>query len=102
AGKGCTEQQLTPATFGLQENPLSSIKGDSAAENAGLLLGVLEGNAGPHRDIVLMNAALGLWTTGRFNGLEDSYQAARISIDSGQARHALTRLVEASQKAPKA
>lgn len=102
AGKGCTETEITPATFGLQENALDTIKGDSATENAGLLLGVLEGKPGPHRDIVLMNAALGLWTTGRFNGLEDSYQAARISIDSGQARHALTRLVDASQKAPKA
>ncbi len=102
SGNGLTEQQISPETFGLSNNSLDTIKGDSATENAGLLLNVLDGKQGPHRDIALMNAALGLWTTGRFNGLDDSYQAARISIDSGQARHALNRLIEASQKAPKA
>lgn len=93
--------KLNPASFGLNTAPLSAIRGDSASENAGLLKGVLEGKAGPHRDVVLMNAALALWTSGKYDSFEDGYTAAAESIDAGKALESLNRLIAASQKAPR-
>lgn len=103
AGNGAVieEDTVTPATFGLKSAPLSSIRGDSAEENAGLLTQVLTGQKGPHRDIVLMNAALAIWASGKVNTLEDSFTAAEESIESGRALEALNQLIEASQNAPK-
>lgn len=94
------EGTISPKTFDLQSQPLDSVKGDTADENAKLLKRVLEGEPGPHRDIVLMNAALALWTSGRYESEEESFQAASESIDAGHALRALEKLVEASQLAP--
>ena len=95
------KKQVDPAFFGLPTSPLSAIKGDSAQENAGLLKGVLEGKPGPHRDIVVMNATLGLWTSGKYADMNACQQAAEESIDSGSAMDSLSKLIEASQQAPK-
>lgn len=95
-----TTEQITPGTFGLNTSPLSSIKGDSAQENAMLMKNVLAGDKGPHRDIVLMNAALALWTSGKYTDREESFRAASESIDSGSALKSLETLINVSQKAP--
>ncbi len=102
APSAMVQGSISPKTFALQSQPLSSVKGDSATENAKLLKAVLEGEPGPHRDIVLMNAALALWTSGRYESEAESFQAAVESIDSGHALRSLERLIEASQQAPKA
>ncbi len=95
-----TTELISPDTFGLPTSPLSAIKGDSAKENAVLMKNVLAGNKGPHRDIVLMNAALALWTSGKFADREASFRAATESIDSGKALNSLENLIHVSQKAP--
>src|SRR5881392_2347995 len=51
---------LTPEEFGMARAPLESIRGGTAAENAALIRRVLEGEAGPARDIVVVNAAAAL------------------------------------------
>ncbi len=102
AGSVLVEEEISPATFGISTSSLSQIKGDSAAENAVLLKQVLQGEKGPHRDIVVMNAALALWTSGKFSSQDQCLEAAVESIDSGNAQQSLTRLIQVSQKAPKA
>jgi anthranilate phosphoribosyltransferase len=70
------------------------VKGGDAAENAAIARRVLDGDTGPHRDIVTLNAAAGLWVAGRVDDLAAGLELARQSIDSGAAGRALARLIE--------
>lgn len=99
---GPVKSQIGPGRFGLNPAPLAALEGDTAAENADIIRKILNGQAGPHRDIVVMNAALALSTSGRYPTLDACFEAAIQSIDSGAAREALNRLTEASQQAPTA
>jgi len=91
------KQVVTPEHYGLARVSASDLAGGSADENAEIVRDILDGNAGPQRDIVLLNAAYALLSSGRFDGLAECLDAARHSIDSGEARHKLDRLVEASR-----
>jgi anthranilate phosphoribosyltransferase len=54
---------------------------------------VLSGQSGPHRDIVVVNAAAALWVAGRVDDLRAGMVVAGESIDSGAARDKLSALV---------
>lgn len=92
---GCVRvYEITPDEVGLARAPREAILGGDATTNAGILRGVLEGKQGPHRDIVLLNAAAGI-LAGQ-NGeadWKDAVEAARRSIDSGAALGKLEALV---------
>jgi anthranilate phosphoribosyltransferase len=90
---------LTPEEFGLDRVPLTALLGGTAEENAEILRDILAGKPGPQRDVVLLNAAFGLYASGRFATLDDCFEAARASIDTGQAAGKLDQLVEASRHA---
>ena len=85
---------VTARTFGLPERPGSSVVGGTPEENADIALRVLEKAPGPHRDVVLANAAFGIYVSGRANDLGEASAMAAESIDSGRALSALRRLVE--------
>ncbi len=57
---------------------------------------VLAGEAGPRRDVVLLNAAAALEVAGRASTLEDGLQIAAAAIDTGAAAATLDRWVAAS------
>jgi anthranilate phosphoribosyltransferase len=68
------------------------IQGGDPEENAGLLTRVLEGQVGPARDIVILNAAAAIAAGGRADTLQDAVPLAAQSIDSGAALGKLQRL----------
>jgi anthranilate phosphoribosyltransferase len=90
---------IEPARLGIAESKADDLRGGDAAENAALVRGVLEGELGPRRDVVLLNAAGALWAAGRAAGLEEGLELAAESLDSGAARTRLARLVEATAEA---
>jgi anthranilate phosphoribosyltransferase len=53
---------------------------------------VLEGKPGPHRDVVLLNAAAALAVAGTVAGLQEGLPLAAHAIDSGAALEKLRRL----------
>src|SRR5215467_11097400 len=55
---------VTPEEFGVKRAPIEAIRGGTAAENAALIRRILEGEAGPPRDIVVINAAATLVAAG--------------------------------------
>jgi len=55
---------VTPEEFGVTRAPLESIRGGTPAENAALIRRIVEGEAGPARDIVVVNAAAALVAAG--------------------------------------
>ncbi|WP_067047392.1 anthranilate phosphoribosyltransferase [Methanofollis ethanolicus] len=85
--------------YGIPPASLSDLAGGDAAENARILEGVLDGEHGPARDIVLLNAAAGIYLGGRAGDLAEGLRLAEASIDSGKAREKLDALVGATGSA---
>jgi anthranilate phosphoribosyltransferase len=93
---------VTPEDFGLRRAPIEAIRGGDAAQNAKIVHKVLGRSMvyrehGPHREIVLANAAAALVAAGRASDLLDGVRLAKHSIDSGAAREKLEALVAFSQ-----
>ncbi len=83
-----------PADVGLTPAAAAGLKGGTASENAALIERLLEGEPGPRRDIVLLNAGAALLVAGKAESLADGLRRAGESIDSGRARGVLARLRE--------
>ncbi|HKE75526.1 MAG TPA: anthranilate phosphoribosyltransferase [Acidimicrobiales bacterium] len=88
--------EVDPQALGLAPAAPEALVGGDPATNAELARRVLAGEEGPHRDIVVLNAAAGLVAAGIVDGLPDGLEAARASLDAGDAAKALDRLVAAS------
>jgi len=93
---------VTPEDFGLRRAPLEAIRGGDAQQNAEIIHKVLGRSMlyrdhGPHREIVLANAAAALVAAGRATDFIDGARRAAESIDSGAARERLEALVAFSQ-----
>jgi anthranilate phosphoribosyltransferase len=86
--------ELDPAALGVAVVAPEQVKGGDAEENASIARRVLAGEKGPHRDIVTLNAAAGLWVAGRVDDLAAGLELARQSIDEGEAGRTLARLIE--------
>jgi anthranilate phosphoribosyltransferase len=93
---------LYPEEVNLPEYDNACIRGGDARENAEILLHVLQGKKGPHRDTVLLNAGIGIYTAGHADSILQGVAAASESIDSGSALGKLENLVEISRRNKKA
>ena len=93
-GEWVRTYEVTPAQFGFNPAPLSSITGGDTQANAEIIRKILEGEKSPRRDIVLMNAAAALVAAGKADSLKEAMPLAAESIDSGAARARLGALVE--------
>ena len=91
---------VEPSSHDLQRITLDEIQGGTKEDNANILRAIFEGEKGPHRDIVLINAAYALKTSGKFDDVDACFAAARESIDSGSALRKMKDLAEASNEAP--
>jgi anthranilate phosphoribosyltransferase len=89
--------QVDPRALGLPPAKLSDLAGGDARENAAMTRAVLDGEHGPRRDIVLLNAAAVLVAGDKAQSLEDGLALAAKAIDSGEARRKLDQLVELTQ-----
>jgi anthranilate phosphoribosyltransferase len=83
---------IAPEQFGLRRAPLRALAGGDARQNADITTAVLEGKPGPHRDVVLLNAAAALAVAGSATDLESGLRLAAQAIDSGAALEKLRRL----------
>jgi anthranilate phosphoribosyltransferase len=97
-GKNTRAYTVTPGDFGLPERPTGALQGGSPEENASIALRVLEGEGGAHRDVVIANAAFGIYVAGKAGDLALGSSLAAESIDSGRAMQALRKLREFSQR----
>ncbi len=87
---------ITPEQLGLSIAPRSAFLGGEPALNAQLLREVLEGKRGPHRDIVLLNAAPAIVAGAGASDLRGGIERAAKSVDSGAALDKLERLIKSS------
>ena len=83
-----------PGDFGLKKAPAGALAGGDARTNARIMIELLDGQAGPVRDIALLNAGAGLFVAGRAAGVREGIALAAEAVDSGRARAALQALVD--------
>lgn len=86
----------TPADFRLGSIHLASIQVTGPEQSASTIRGILAGQSGPARDIVVANAAAALWTAGKAPTPAAGAALAAESIDSSAASELLARLVARS------
>jgi anthranilate phosphoribosyltransferase len=89
--------RISPRNAGLADARPEDLIGGDAVENAAHIRAVLQGNQGPLRDIVLLNAAAALLVAGKATTLRDGVTLAADSIDNGKAMKVLETLVQLSR-----
>ncbi len=87
---------VTPEEVGLPRVDPARLGGGGPAQNAAALLGVLDGEPGPYRDVALLNAAAALAAAGAAGDIREGLAAATRAIESGQGRDRLHRLIKIS------
>ncbi|MGH9000493.1 MAG: anthranilate phosphoribosyltransferase [Acidimicrobiia bacterium] len=90
---------VDPARYGLRAPPPGALVGGGPAHNAAVVQRVLGGEAGPQRDLVVLNAAAALLVAGVAGSVEEGLAAAAGAIDSGEASRRLGLLVATSNAA---
>jgi anthranilate phosphoribosyltransferase len=91
-----TEFTVDPSEHGFAPATADDLRGGSPEENALVVRRVLAGEAGPHRDIVVLNAAGGLVVAGLAEDLSEGIALATSSIDDGRAQAHLDGLIRVS------
>lgn len=81
-----TESVWWPEDFGVERARVEDLAGGDADVNAGIARAVLGGRKGPARDIVVVNAAVGLMAAGKATDILEAMRLAAYSIDSGAAQ----------------
>jgi anthranilate phosphoribosyltransferase len=87
--------------FGMARVGLEDLRGSDAATNAVIVGEVLAGGKGPHRDIVVLNAAAGLVVAGLADDWAGGIEMAAATIDDGRALRVLQSLIHVSQEGAK-
>ncbi len=90
--------EIEPGDVGLKLSPIEAIAGGDPEQNAAIITSVLNGEEGPRRDVLLINAGAGIVAAGLTPDIADGVRLAAESIDSGRARAALESLVELSNQ----
>ena len=93
-----TRYLIDPEEFGFRRVNMASLRGGPPQESAAIIRRVLAGETGPHRDIVLLNAAAALVAGDRAENLEQGIKIAAQAIDSGNASEKLENLIALSQR----
>jgi anthranilate phosphoribosyltransferase len=91
-GDRINEWSCQAASFGLPECGPEDLRVSSSSESADVILGVLNGAAGPARNITLANAAMALYCRGDVVDLKEAVSQAAHAIDSGRALELLGQL----------
>ena len=90
--------RVSPGDFGLAQASADALKGGDADYNAEITRSILNGEEGPRRDIVLLNAAAAIVAGDKARDLNEGVQVAAEVIDSGKALEKLEGLVAASRE----
>lgn len=90
--------EIEPEQFGFKKCSKEELVGGSPEENAKITLAILNGEKGPKREAVLMNAGAGFYVAGKVSTLEDGVKLAAELIDSGKAKERLDEFVKLSNQ----
>jgi anthranilate phosphoribosyltransferase len=86
--------RIQPEDFGMARASVLEIKGGNAKENAAIVQSVLNGQSGPKRNMVLLNAGAAFYAAAKALDIREGIAMATESIESGAAREKLAQLVK--------
>jgi anthranilate phosphoribosyltransferase len=92
-------ERFDPAAHGFAPPPPGALAGGDAEESARIARGILDGEAGPRRDIVVLNAGAALEVAGAAADVVEGVAMAASSIDEGSAAATLDRWLAVSDAA---
>jgi anthranilate phosphoribosyltransferase len=93
--------EVSPDDLGFMKASMTQIKGGTARQNAKILRGILSGEVGARRNIVIMNAAAALVAGNQASDLKEGVCIAEKMIDSGKALAKLDELIKLSHSLDK-
>ncbi len=85
---------VEPEQFGIKKAEPNDLKGADPLANAAIIEDILRAQAGPKRDIVLLNAAGAIYAADKAGSIEEGIAKAKSAIDSGKAFKKLEELRE--------
>jgi anthranilate phosphoribosyltransferase len=94
--KSITTFTIKPTDFGFNMADLKTIQVENVDASKGMMLDVLEGHQGPHRDITLLNAGAAIYVSGLTSTLKEGIEKAALVIDQRLALKKLEALKAAS------
>jgi anthranilate phosphoribosyltransferase len=90
--------EIEPEQFGLSRVPVESLAINNAHESLAVINAVFEGQTGPARNIVVLNAGAAIYAADIATSLEAGIKQAQTVIDSGMAKQKLQDLVDCSNR----
>ena len=94
--KSITTYSIKPTDFGLNMADFKTIQVENVDASKAMMLDVLEGHQGPHRDITLLNAGAAIYVSGLTSTLKEGIEKAKSVIDQGLSLKKLEALKVAS------
>jgi anthranilate phosphoribosyltransferase len=94
--KTITTYTIQPSDFGLDVADLKTIQVENAEASKAMMLDVLNGSQGPHRNITILNAGAAIYISGISSTLKEGIVKAASVIDQGLALKKLEALKVAS------
>jgi len=88
-----TEYELHPEDFGFTMTSHRALQVATPEQSRAMLLGVLDNQPGPARDIVLLNAGVALYAANVVDDIATGIARAREALASGAAKAKLDQLV---------
>ncbi len=92
------DYEIAPEDFGIQRAKLEDLMGGSIEENKRIVTDILNGQDGPKRDIILINAGCAIYAANKTKSIKEGVKLAAVSIGSGMAFKKLELLREYSRQ----
>jgi anthranilate phosphoribosyltransferase len=92
-----SEYEIHPEDFGLPMSSNRALKVETPEQSKAMLMSVLNNQAGPPRDIAILNAGVALYAANVAPSMKDGVEKARAAVESGAAKARLEQLVALSK-----
>jgi anthranilate phosphoribosyltransferase len=87
------EYEIHPEDFGFAMSSNRALRVETPEQSRDMLLGVLDNQAGPARDIVVLNTGVALYAANVTRSMEEGIASARAALASGAAKAKLAELM---------
>ncbi|MBD3634686.1 MAG: anthranilate phosphoribosyltransferase [Methylophaga sp.] len=88
---------IKPEDFGMQRSDVGGLSVKNANDSLDIIKSIFNGEAGPARDIVVLNAGAAIYAADIADSLKDGVEQAAAAIDSGAASQKLNALIVSSR-----
>ena len=89
--------KIEPEQFNMQRADISTLAVENVEDSLKVMHAVLDNQAGPSQDIVLLNAGAAIYTAGIEGSLDSGIASAQRVIENGSARTKLNELTKLTQ-----